>query len=120
MKTILGILCVVVSIGLTLLLVTDNRADDSDLPPIEQAIEFLKSVCVVGGDSFQISVEGNGELNIKGLYKSGLKGSVRLDKKSLRGFADAMSELNASQASEMRECMKPYIDGIISQLLNDK
>jgi hypothetical protein len=49
---------------------------------------------------------------------TGIKGSVTLTKKELEGFADAASAVSAQQATEMRNCMKPYIDKILAAMLS--
>ncbi|CAH8206845.1 hypothetical protein [Vibrio aestuarianus] len=85
---------------------------------VDKAVEFLEKACVTKGSSFEIKAAADGSIKVKNLLNSGVKGSVSLSKKELVGFADAASELSANQASEMRTCMKPYIDQILSVLLN--
>jgi hypothetical protein len=84
---------------------------------VEQAIAFLRSACVTSGSSLELKASGDGSLQVRSILGSGVKGSVTLTKKELEGFADAASALGAQQASEMRNCMKPYIDKILAALL---
>lgn len=84
---------------------------------VDKAIEFLKTACVTKGSSFDITATLDGSIKVKNLKDSGLNGSVTLSKKELEGFADAASKLSAEQATQMRACMKPYIDKILSILL---
>ena len=81
---------------------------------IDEAVKFLNSACVTGGESLQITRTDSGSLNMKSLNNVD---SVTLNKSSLEGFADAASALGASQATEMRECMQPYVDKILSVML---
>jgi hypothetical protein len=91
------------------------KADDSSR--VQKAIEFLKTACVTSGSSLELKASGDGSLKVRSILGSGVQGSITLTKKELEGFADAASELSAKQASEMRNCMKPYIDKILSSLL---
>ncbi|MUJ23710.1 hypothetical protein [Aliivibrio fischeri] len=84
---------------------------------VEQAIEFLKTACVTSGSELNISADAEGALSIKKIKSSGISASVKVSHKQIEGFADAASKLSANQASEMRECMKPYIERIISVYL---
>lgn len=91
-----------------------TRAQGSN---VEQAIAFLKGACVTSGSSLELKASGGGSLQVRSIVGSGVKGSITLTKKELEGFADAVSALGAQQASEMRNCMKPYIDKILAALL---
>lgn len=86
---------------------------------VEQAIAFLKAACVTGGSSLDIKVTGDGGLLLRNVLASGVKGSVTVTKKELEGFVDAASAVGGQQASEMRACMKPYIDKILSAMLSE-
>jgi len=83
---------------------------------IDTAIEFMKIACVTEGDSSHSTSEGHGRLSIKGILKSGVEGKVVTETKQQSGLAGG-STLDSSQASEMRECMKPYIQAILEALL---
>jgi hypothetical protein len=93
-----------------------NKANAPDAK-VQQAISFLQAACVTKGTSLDLKASGDGSLQVSKILTSGINGSVTLSKKELEGFADAASELSVKQASEMRECMKPYIDKIINALL---
>jgi hypothetical protein len=92
-----------------------GHADDKK---ISQATQFLKEACVTSGSSLELKVTANGELQVRRLLGSGVEGSVTLTKKELQGFADSASALSAQQATEMRNCMKPYIDKILNVILS--
>lgn len=92
----------------------------SQSPQITQAIDFLKKACVTGGSSLDIRAAGDGSIILKRIGMSGARGSVRVERKNLEGLADATSAINAKQASEMRQCMKPYIDRILNVILAQK
>lgn len=92
-----------------------SHADDKK---ISQATQFLKDACVTSGSSLDLKVTANGELQVRRLLGSGVQGSVTLTKKELQGFADSASALSAQQATEMRNCMKPYIDKILNVILS--
>ena len=47
----------------------------------------------------------------------GISGEVSFSKTEIEGLVDALSEVSAQQATEVRECMKPYIDRILRVLL---
>lgn len=84
-------------------------------PNVEQALSILKTMCVTGGSSWNFEATGDGGLMLR---KVGASASVKLNKKELEGFADAASKINAQQATEMRECMKPHINKIIGTVLS--
>ena|SRR5579871_3217385 len=92
-----------------------SHADDKK---ISQATQFLKDACVTSGSSLDLKVTANGELQVRRLLGTGVQGSVTLTKKELQGFADSASALSAQQATEMRNCMKPYIDKILNVILS--
>lgn len=80
---------------------------------INRAIAFLKAACVTSGSSLQIRTTSDGSLE----FTDASKRSVIISKNEMEGLVDSASEVNAQQASEMRACMKPYIDKIVSSLL---
>ncbi len=85
---------------------------------VESAIEFLKQACVTGGSSVDVRATGDGSLQIvQGGVSGPVTGAVLVQRKQLDGLADAASEFAAQQANEMRACMKPYIDKIITTML---
>ncbi|ENM5736198.1 hypothetical protein DU972_003843 [Vibrio mimicus] len=84
---------------------------------VERAIDFLQTACVTSGSQLNISADAEGALSIKKIKSTGASASIKIEHKQIEGFADAASKLSASQATEMRECMKPYIERIISVYL---
>ncbi|MEJ8846893.1 hypothetical protein [Variovorax rhizosphaerae] len=72
---------------------------------------------MTSGSSLDIQATGAGSLQLRSILGSGVKGSVTLSKKEVEGFADAASKISAEQATEMRNCMKPYIDKVLTALL---
>ncbi len=84
---------------------------------VDKAIDFLKTACVTSGSTLDISAEADGALNIKNIGKTGVSASVTVTHKQLEGLTDAASEFSVNQASEMRKCMQPYIERIISVYL---
>lgn len=98
-----------------LLLSTSAYCDEK----IDAAVKFLKEACVTSGSSFEVKAVGKGTFQVRRLLGSGVAGSVSLDYKQMQGLADAASAANSQQASEMRACMKPYIDRILSVQLQD-
>ncbi|MEJ8846892.1 hypothetical protein [Variovorax rhizosphaerae] len=92
-------------------------AHAQDATKVEQAIAFLRSACVTSGSTLEINGSGNGALQLRGTLPSGIQGSVQLSKREVEGLADAASQVSAAQATEMRNCMKPYIDKILTVML---
>ncbi|HCE1578202.1 TPA: hypothetical protein ACF39K_004592 [Vibrio parahaemolyticus] len=93
-----------------------SASEDSN-KPIDKAIGFLEKACVTKGSSLEINAELDGTFKIKNIKNAGVSGSVTLTQTELEGFADAASELSASQANAMRKCMQPHIDKILSVIL---
>lgn len=88
---------------------------------IETAIAFLKEACVTSGSAtaIDISVATDGGLVIRKDKQSANTGnSVTITRKEMQGLADSASAVAAQQASEMRACMKPYVDRIVTALLD--
>ncbi|MFC1751082.1 hypothetical protein ACFL2V_20020 [Pseudomonadota bacterium] len=113
-KNLVSCLSIFIMVCLLMAPSFDANADDSN---INKAVEFLKTACVTKGSSLEMKATGDGSLKLKSLFGSGVSGSITLTKKEIEGFADVASELSAKQATEMRNCMKPFIDKIISALL---
>ena len=83
---------------------------------VSKAVEIVKAFCVTGGSRVELKSEINGGISLRKL--AGGSGKVSFDYSELEGLADAFNEVSAGQASEMRECMKPYIQQILNILLN--
>lgn len=92
------------------------HAEPQHSTQVANALDILKTVCVTGGSSLDIDVSADGGLMLKSAV-AGVKGDVSISKRELEGFVDTASSNAAHQASEMRECMKPYIEKIIEATL---
>ena len=60
--------------------------------------------------------EARGDVMLRGAI-AGAKGSLTLTKKELEGLVDAASAAAGQQASEMRTCMKPWVDRLVEAAL---
>ena len=85
---------------------------------IEQAIAFLRTACVTSGSSTALEIVGteNGSFQLKDPANKG-NTTITLTRKELEGLADSASAFSAKQATEMRNCMQPHIDKIITAML---
>jgi len=85
---------------------------------VQQAIDLIVLFCVAGGQEVTTEVrEGSSDqisINSPGR-------TVTLSSRQVRGLVDGISStmtgLTAEQASEARNCMRPYIDRILSVLV---
>jgi hypothetical protein len=90
---------------------------------VQQAINVIVTFCVAGGERFEISSIGTGagglELKKQGAGNgAGITLSSNSQAKGLvDGINNAMTTVSASQASEARKCMQPYIDRILDVYL---
>lgn len=108
--------------GLVVLMLTaglvDARAQSTN---VDRAILFLRNACVTSGSatSIEITTTRNGALEIRNVGDSTTPAeSVTVNRKELEGLADSASAVAAQQASEMRGCMNPHIDKIVTALLS--
>ncbi|MCP4054031.1 MAG: hypothetical protein GY739_13370 [Mesoflavibacter sp.] len=83
------------------------------------AIDFLLTACVAKGEKVEVEAKGYAGLTLRHWKKAGLEGEVSFRKEELSGFVDQLNSISAAQATEVRECMKPYIDKILNVILND-
>lgn len=81
------------------------------------AIEFLKSACVSKGKKVEIEAKGKAGLTIRQLKDAGVNAEVSFSEKEVEGLVTELNEIEARQANEIRECMKPYIDKILNVIL---
>ncbi len=93
-----------------------SQAQTGQSQNVENALSVLKRVCVTGGSSLDLEIAADGGLMLRSAV-AGVKGNVSISKKELDGFVDSASSTAARQASEMRACMKPYIDKIVEAAL---
>lgn len=92
---------------------------------IQDAINVIVMFCVAGGEKFEISgTTGGGDSGLE-LKKegSGTGSGITISSKSgakslVDGINNAMTRVAASQASEARKCMQPYIDRIVDLYLS--
>ena len=84
---------------------------------VERAVEFLKAACVAKGERTEITATGKAGITIKNWKGAGVQGEVSFSNEEIEGLAVALNEATAHQATEIRECMKPYIDRILTIIL---
>lgn len=89
---------------------------------VQEAINVIVMFCVAGGEKVELSgvQGGGGGLELK--KAGGQTGSdITISKSEARGLVDGirreMNNVTASQASEARKCMQPYIERIVDMLL---
>ena len=100
------IFCILLSLPITLWSVPQTDVDE--------AISFLKTACVISGEKLSIDAGVGGSLSIKKLKNSGASVSIEFSREKIEGLTNEINRHSASQASEMRQCMKPYIDKILN------
>lgn len=84
---------------------------------VQQAIDIIQKFCVAKGSELKIEGDISGKVRLKSILGSGVDGNLELSAKQAEGLVGELNEISAGQASEMRECMKPYIDTIISAII---
>jgi hypothetical protein len=86
---------------------------------VQDAIKVIVMFCVAGGEKFEVSRTGSGSGGLELKKEGGASGAgITLSSNSeamglVDGINSAMSNVTASQASEARKCMQPYIDRIV-------
>jgi hypothetical protein len=89
---------------------------------VQDAIDVIVMLCMAGGEKLEISgaVSGDGGLELKKEGRASSAG-ITFSKSEAKGLVDGirreMSNNTASQASEARKCMQPYIDRIVDLIL---
>lgn len=86
---------------------------------IDKAREFISEACVSKGSKLEFVVGGNADFKIKNWNKSGIVGEVKFKKSEIEGLTDNLNQYSSKQATEIRECMKPYIDKILDYILKE-
>lgn len=83
---------------------------------IERAISFLKSACVSVGRTVEIQATSE-FLTVAAADEAKIRdiSSVRITERE--GFDRVASEFVARESVEIRKCMKPYIDRVLSKLI---
>lgn len=83
---------------------------------VDKAIQWIKEACVTSGREVEISGTGKGEISIK---RVGAEAGAEISIKQHDGLPIAFGREMMGQATEMRKCMGPYIERIVSALLGD-
>jgi hypothetical protein len=107
-------ICILIAAGTT-------RADTGEL------IRALMFVCVGGGSEDKLETQGKGEiaLTLRKLRTGDLGASGDVAAKYTKaewqglvgGISSQMTEVQAAQADKVRECLKPYMAGIVDAIL---
>jgi hypothetical protein len=93
-------------------------------PKVQDAIDAIVLLCVAGGTKVEITASGDVEGGIA-LKRFGISGGgdIKFSRTEVRGLVKglqgAMSKIAGQQASEARDCMKPYIDKILNKILGE-
>ena len=91
---------------------------------VKDAIDAIVLMCVAGGTKYDVEVKGGveGGLALKKFGATG-SGEIKISRSEARGLVEglqnAMSKIASEQASAARDCMRPYIDRILKQILGD-
>lgn len=91
---------------------------------VQDAVDVIVLMCVAGGSKVELEASGQleGGLALKRLGASG-RADIKLNRTEVRGLVEglqgAMNNIAGQQASEARNCMKPYIDRILKEILGD-
>jgi hypothetical protein len=101
-----------------------SRAD------MNEVVTQLLKVCIAGGSAIQLEGDGKGEvaLTLKALRTGQIGGSAGIAGKYTKteweglmgGINSSLTQLQADQADKARECLKPYMPGIVQAILNSK
>ncbi len=90
---------------------------------VQDAIRVIVMFCVAGGEKFEVTRSGSSSDGLELKKQGGTSGpGITLSSNSeamglVDGINSAMSNITASQASEARKCMQPYIDRIVDSYL---
>lgn len=112
------------SIISALLILTAPTATAEPAQNVKDAIDIIVLMCVVGGTKYEMEFKGGVEGGLA-LKKLGIAGSgeITISRSEARGLVEglqnAMSQIASEQASAARDCMRPYIDRILKQVLGD-
>jgi hypothetical protein len=97
------------------------RADTKDI------VSALLAICVGGGSEEKLEADGQVDvaLTLKKLRTGDIGGSGGISGKFSKsewqgligGINEKITELQASQADKVRECIKPYMPGIVEAIL---
>lgn len=83
---------------------------------IDQAVETIRSLCLVG-DGIDISIKGDASIT---LMRKGINGEIVFSKKNKKGIVEGLEgELLAKELENIRGCIEPRIDKILSLVLSE-
>jgi hypothetical protein len=91
---------------------------------VKDAIDFIVLMCVAGGTKYEFQSKGNieGGFALKKLGV-GASGEIQISRSEARGLVDglqnAMTQIASEQASAARDCMRPWIERILREILGD-
>ena len=104
-------------------MIASARADSS----IKDTVQALISLCIGGGSTETLEAEGKGDvaLTLKKLLAGEIGGSGGVAGKYSKsewqgligGLNSQMTQMQADQADKVRECLKPYMPGIVEAVL---
>lgn len=92
---------------------------------VKDAVDIIVLFCVAGGSSNTVSVDAkvDGGLSVK-KYGVGGEVGVNLTNTQARGLVEGLkgelSKVTGEQATQARECMRPYIDRILNIILGSE
>jgi hypothetical protein len=91
---------------------------------IDQIVDTMVRLCVGSGRQFSVGGGGTGgaEVTLRSLdVRGNLQGEFRIDKSEVEGLVDglnnAMTDVAADQAREVRDCLKPVRERLLDILL---
>jgi hypothetical protein len=91
---------------------------------VQQAVDTMVRLCIIGGHTEANTVSGTGgaDVSLRTLdVKGNLTGQITINKSNAEGLVNginnAMSQVAADQADKMRDCLKPVRDRILDLLL---
>lgn len=89
----------------------NSRSNESE--KAFEAAELILKLCGAQRESLTIEGGGRGDIRLRRLLGSGAEGEISLSKKEAIGVVDILNDLSAQQATEMRECARPFIGQIL-------
>lgn len=101
----------------------DTRAQQT-AEDIDRIVDTMVRLCVGGGKQFSVGGGGTGgaEVTLRSLdVRGNLQGEFRIDKSEVEGLVEginnALTEVAAGQASEVRDCLRPVRERLLEILL---
>lgn len=101
--------------------VTKHATAEAAEKATDTAVEVIRNFCLTRGekDTLLIEGDGGGGFSIRKLASTGVQigATIKYERTRVEGLPTEITKESGAQASEMRECMKPYIDQIIQLIL---